>query len=80
VAGGGPGWRVAGSIHAALYSVLNAVLLSALRDWFGPQSSIQSSAIDSAIAPSPFPVRFRSWEFIFPQTQFFLELSRPLGI
>jgi hypothetical protein len=30
VAGGGPRWQVAGLFHSALYSVLNAVLHSAL--------------------------------------------------
>ena len=38
-----------------------------------------SSVIDSAIFHAP-PIRFRRWEFIFPLTQFFLELSHLLGI
>ena len=43
VAGGGPGWRVAGLIHSALNSVLNAALNSALIHRLGHLSSIQPS-------------------------------------
>ena len=51
VAGGGPGWQVAGIIHSALYSVLNAALHSVLSGKLGPLPSIQPSVIDSAIYP-----------------------------
>jgi hypothetical protein len=44
VAGGGPGWRVAGFIHSVLYSVLNAALHSVLSGKLGPLPSIQSSS------------------------------------
>ena len=43
VAGGSPGWPVAGLFNSALHSVLNAVLHSALRDQFSHLSSTQSS-------------------------------------
>ena len=53
VAGGGPGWRVAGRIHSVLHLVLNAALHSALRDWFGPPSSAlcPPSSIQPSIQP-----------------------------
>ena len=45
VAGGSPGWPVAGLFHSVLHSVLNAALHSDLRDRFRPPSSVIDSVI-----------------------------------